>query len=87
MESKVSKKPFDPALKVALAIHEEGLYQDPGIMLYPGVGCEDGWKGDHVIISPSFNVTEEELDLIVSATYKAVSSVCQLVKGHHNADF
>ena len=55
-------------------------------MLYPGVGCEDGWKGDHVILSPPYTVTEEELDLIVTATYKAVSSVCNRIAGYHKAD-
>lgn len=86
VESKVSKKPFYPALTVAMAIHDEGICQNPGIMLYPGVGCEDGWKGDHVIVSPPYTVTEEELDLIVKATYKAVTSVCRRIQGHHNAE-
>ena len=68
---------------MAMAIHEEGLRQDPGIMLYPGVGCADGWKGDHVIISPPYTVTETELDMIVHAAYKAVATVCERVDGRH----
>ena len=86
MEFKASKKPFDPALTVAMAIHEEGICQDPGIMLYPGTGSEDGWKGDHVIVSPPYTVTEGELDQIVAAAYKAVSSVCQRIVGQHRTD-
>ena len=73
---KASKEPFVSTFTAAMAVHEEGMRQDPGIMLYPGVGSADGWKGDHVIVSPPFNITEEELEMIVSATHKAVSSVC-----------
>ena len=64
-----------------MAIHEEGLRQDPGIMLYPGIGSEDGWKGDHVIVSPPYTINEEELDMIVDAAYKAIDTVCQRVRG------
>lgn len=59
-----------------MAIHEEGIQQNPGIMLYPGIGCADGRSGDHIIVSPPYTVTERDLDMIVSATYQAVTSVC-----------
>ena len=59
-----------------MAIHEEGLHQDPAIMLYPGVGSADGWKGDHVIVSPPYTVTEKDVEMIVAATQQAISSVC-----------
>ena len=49
-------------------------------MLYPGIGSADGWKGDHVIISPPYNITEEDLDLIVGAAYKAIDTVCRRVR-------
>ncbi|KAL8823576.1 MAG: hypothetical protein Q9191_005730 [Dirinaria sp. TL-2023a] len=77
--SKASKEPFDPAFTAAMAVHEEGMRQEPGIMLYPGVGSADGWKGDHVIVSPPYNVAEEELEMIVAAAYKAVASVCKRI--------
>ena len=75
--SKTDKRPFESTYAVAMAIHEEGLRQDPGIMLYPGIGCEDGWKGDHVIVSPPYTINEEELDVIVDAAYKAIDTVCE----------
>jgi len=57
-----------------MTVHEEGLLQDPGIMMYPGIGSADGRRGDHLIIAPPYNVNAEEVDLIVGAAHKAVVS-------------
>jgi adenosylmethionine-8-amino-7-oxononanoate aminotransferase len=35
------------------------------ISLYPGTGTVDGRSGDHVIISPAYTVTSEEVEMIV----------------------
>ncbi|KAI4255373.1 MAG: hypothetical protein LQ352_002605 [Teloschistes flavicans] len=78
---KTTKQPFPSHLAVAMKIHEEGLRQEPGIMLYPGAGSVDGWTGDHVIIAPPYNTTGEEIEMIVAATYKAVVSVCERLGG------
>ena len=74
VKEKSSKEPFDSALAVAMAVHNEGITQDPGIMLYPGAGSADGLKGDHIIIAPPYNVTTEEIEMIVAAAQKAVNS-------------
>ncbi|MCJ1388920.1 hypothetical protein MMC18_001771 [Xylographa bjoerkii] len=75
VQDKTTKEPFDPALTVAMAVHEQGLLQSPGIMMYPGTGSADGIKGDHIIISPPYNITASELEMIMAAAQKAVQSV------------
>lgn len=35
------------------------------ISLYPGTGTVDGKYGDHIIISPAYTVTKEEVELVV----------------------
>lgn len=35
------------------------------ISIYPGTGTVDGKYGDHVILSPAYTVTKEEVELIV----------------------
>jgi adenosylmethionine-8-amino-7-oxononanoate aminotransferase len=35
------------------------------ISIYPGTGTVDGKSGDHVILSPAYTVTKEEVELIV----------------------
>ena len=74
MQDKASKEPFESALGVAMAVHNEGIRQNPGIMMYPGTGSADGLKGDHIMFSPPYNVTSEEIDMIVAAAQKAVDS-------------
>ena len=74
VKERASKEPFDPVLAVATAVHNEGILQVPGIMMYPGVGSADGQKGDHIIIAPPYTVTAEEIEMIVAAARKAVDS-------------
>ena len=44
---------------------------DLGVAIYPGAGTVDGVMGDHVLVSPAFTVTDEELATTVLAMKKA----------------
>ena len=74
VKDRESKESFDPALAVAMTIHNEGILQTPGIMLYPGTGSADGRKGDHIIIAPPYTITAEEVEMVVAVAQKAVDS-------------
>lgn len=52
-----------------------GMQEPYNITMYPGTGTVDGVKGDHVIISPAYTVTEAEVDLIVELASKAIEDV------------
>ena len=70
-----------------MAVHDEGILQEPGIMLYPGTGSADGMRGDHILIAPPYNVTAEDIDMIVEGARKAVDSVFeQLSRGGNTAN-
>jgi hypothetical protein len=58
-----SKAPFDPEL----AMHERAKSEAfaRGLLIYPGGGTIDGRMGDHILLAPPYNVTDEELELIV----------------------
>jgi adenosylmethionine-8-amino-7-oxononanoate aminotransferase len=60
---------------VALLIQETGLKPEYGISLYASSGTADGIRGDHVILAPPYNVTKEEIDIIVEKTEKIVKEV------------
>lgn len=79
VKDKASKEPFDQALAVAMAVHNEGISQVPGVMMYPGTGSVDGRKGDHIIIAPPYTVTAEEIEMIVTAARNAVDSAFQQI--------
>lgn len=42
-----------------------GMEEKHSISLYPGTGTVDGKYGDHIIISPAYTVTKEEVELVV----------------------
>lgn len=42
------------------------------ISLYPGTGTVDGKRGDHILISPAYTVTKNEISLIVEKTTKVI---------------
>jgi adenosylmethionine-8-amino-7-oxononanoate aminotransferase len=70
---KTSKTPFDPALKVGLAVQKQAL--ELGVNVYPGGGSIDGIRGDHVLIAPPYTVTEAEIETIVSVVLEAYRKV------------
>lgn len=56
-----------------MKITELGLYEPYGIAVYPGTGTVDGINGDHVIVSPPYNTTSEEILEIVDTIERLVT--------------
>lgn len=75
VKDKESKKPFPVGEKIAWRIHEVGLQREHGISLIPGSGNVDGVDGDMVAISPAFNITRADVELIVERTVGVVHAV------------
>lgn len=63
VSDRATKAPFDPALKV----HERAKADafERGLLIYPGGGTADGVAGDHILLAPPYNVTDDELETIV----------------------
>ncbi len=64
--------PFPAEEHVAIAISELGLTPQYGIGVYPGSGSADGIRGDHIIISPAFNVRKDDIEWIVDTVARLV---------------
>lgn len=69
---KKTLSPFPVGDHVGLAISELGLSPKYGINVYPGGGSVDGIQGDHIIISPAFNVRSDEVEWIVDTVGRLV---------------
>ncbi len=54
-------EPFSPEAQVAARLKDVALTN--GLLCYPTAGTADGVRGDHVIISPPFIITDDEIDL------------------------
>lgn len=65
VKDKATKEPFDPKLGVSQQIFDLAISDPYNIFIYPGGGSVDGIRGDHIIISPSYRVTKEDIDDIV----------------------
>lgn len=71
VEDKETKEPFDPKFGIAQKILDLAISPPYNMTVYPGTGTVDGVRGDHIIIAPSYPVTDKDLDHIV----KVISSV------------
>ncbi|MFN3297376.1 aspartate aminotransferase family protein [Caldimonas sp.] len=72
VRERVSKAPFDPALKLHARIKREAMAR--GLMVYPMGGTIDGRHGDHVLLAPPFTVSDDELDAIVDRLAQAIDA-------------
>lgn len=75
VSDRASKAPFPAEKKVAATIHAVGLSEGFGISLLPGSGIADGVDGDVIVIAPAYNVTREDVELIVDRTVKVIDLV------------
>lgn len=73
VKDKATKTPFERSLKIAEKIHHTGMSH--GIVLWPHKGQADGERGDLVMFAPAFNITSEEIDLIVTRFENTIRDV------------
>ena len=45
------------------------------MLIYPGGGTADGRSGDHILLAPPYNVTDQELETIVSLLGETIDAV------------
>ncbi|OAA72441.1 Aminotransferase class-III [Cordyceps fumosorosea ARSEF 2679] len=60
VKDKMTKESFEPSLRFTWLIVDEALRR--GLSVYPGAATADGFKGDHIIIAPPYNMSDEEFD-------------------------
>ncbi len=71
VKNKESKETYDPEIRF------NGLVVDRcfenGLLVYPGSGTVDGFRGDHIIVAPPLVVSREEIDEIVVLLDKSIT--------------
>lgn len=70
VRDKARRTPFDPSVKLHERVKAAGIAC--GVGTYPIGGTVDGVAGDHTILAPPYNVTEDEIDRIVERVALAV---------------
>ncbi|EPE26985.1 PLP-dependent transferase [Glarea lozoyensis ATCC 20868] len=79
VSDKSSKKPFPATKGVARKIKQLGMTEKHNIALQTGSGTVDGEVGDHLLISPPYTVTAEEIETIVKLAVSVVEEVLSQV--------
>lgn len=88
VKDKATKQPFEPSEGIAIGVQEKGqlslspywtfynsrigMEEKYSIALYPGTGTADGTYGDHVLLSPAYNVTKEDIKLIAERASRVI---------------
>ena len=72
VQDRVTKKPFDPALKLAARIKAEAFTR--GLICYPDSGCVDGISGDHILLAPPYIINGSEIAEVVDKLGQAVDA-------------
>ena len=67
-----TKAPFDPTLAVHQRAKSEAFAR--GLLIYPSGGTIDGLHGDHILLAPPYNVTDDELEMIVNLLAETVDA-------------
>jgi adenosylmethionine-8-amino-7-oxononanoate aminotransferase len=75
VKDRTTKEPFDPKLGVAQKILDLAISPPFNMTVYPGTGCVDGVRGDHIILAPSYIVTKKEVEHIVATISDVIHAV------------
>ena len=73
VKNRITKEPFDPALKINIQIKNKALAN--GLICYPMGGTIDGERGDHILLAPPFIVTHSDIDAIVAILETVINSL------------
>jgi len=81
---RATKAPFEASRAVAARIGAAAKAN--GLLVYPGSGTADGVQGDHVLLAPPYNVTDDELTEITDRLVQSVADVLGPVARDRRSD-
>jgi hypothetical protein len=70
---RATKAPFGAALQLHERAKAEAFAR--GLLIYPGGGTADGRSGDHILLAPPYNVSNDELEMIVDTLSDTLDAV------------
>lgn len=72
VRDETSKQPFDMHLNLNQRIADAAFRL--GLVVYPGSGSVDGYRGDHVMIGPPFSINKDEIMELVRLLHEAIQT-------------
>ena len=74
-----AKTPFSPQRKLAATLKKAAMAR--GLICYPGNGCVDGERGDHILLAPPYIISESEIDELATLLAAALGDALSSSKG------
>ncbi|KAI1627305.1 putative aminotransferase [Exophiala viscosa] len=75
VKDKATKEPLAPSEQTTGKMHQIGMQTEYGISLLPGSGTIDGKQGDVIVLAPAYNITSDDVSLIVERLEKVIKAV------------
>lgn len=76
-----TKQPFPPEVGISQKILELAISPSFNMTFYPGTGSVNGIEGDHIILAPPFNITDKDVETIVSGVVAVIQQVFSEMAG------
>lgn len=73
VKDKSTREPFPKDAGIAEKVRQAML--EKNVLVYPGQGCVDGTRGDHILLAPPFIVTQQECQSVGDALQHALGQV------------
>jgi adenosylmethionine-8-amino-7-oxononanoate aminotransferase len=73
VKEKSTREPFPKEVGIAEKIRQAAL--ENNVLIYPGQGCVDGTRGDHILLAPPFIIRSDECKLIADALQHVLKKV------------
>ncbi|KAI8958977.1 aminotransferase, class III [Daldinia sp. FL1419] len=86
VRDKETKEPFDPKYQLARRVQETALGAPYNLSLYFGQGCAGQGKGDHLMIMPAYNITQDVIETIVDKLVMVITNVFSQLKEELEAE-
>jgi adenosylmethionine-8-amino-7-oxononanoate aminotransferase len=77
VQDKRTKEPFDPGARMAQRVEKAAL--ERGLITYPGTGCVDGERGDHLLMVPPLTINRSEINELVGILEAAIGEVAEKI--------
>jgi adenosylmethionine-8-amino-7-oxononanoate aminotransferase len=73
VHDRATKRPFDPSQKVFARFKHAAM--ERGLLTYPGGGCIDGERGDHILLAPALTITSAEVSELIERLCLALEDI------------
>ena len=73
VQDRQGKTPFAPELGIASKMGIEAF--ERGLLCYPSPGTVDGYRGDHILLSPPYTISRDEIEQLISLLKESMAAV------------